>query len=110
MFKKIQPPVGTVIETQEDAYLLYKYCGNFICDADILTLHDVESFKVLFSHALRGYYLPYTVTGVVEGYTPTEHWRTGGELTDTYPIEVYNATLKELQQAQGKLEKIKEIL
>lgn len=74
MTTKLQPPVGTVIETREDAIRILlspKYVEFTLVnygEVDAI-LQDSDGDAVMFSAIVFGRELPYTVTGVLDGFT-----------------------------------------
>jgi hypothetical protein len=73
---KLQPPVGTVIETQEEAIrvlLSDTYAEFFEQHWDDL-LADANGRPVNIDDVEYGQNLPYTVTGVLEGFTPDPNY------------------------------------
>ena len=71
MTTKLQPPVGTVIETGEEAIriLLSPEYVEFFASADCKQLTNLRGHVVYFNEVVEGRYLPYTVIGVSEGFT-----------------------------------------
>jgi hypothetical protein len=71
MTTKLQPPVGTVIETGEEAIriLLSPEYVEFFASADCKQFTNLRGHVVYFNEVVEGRYLPYTVIGVSEGFT-----------------------------------------